>query len=96
MYKLGRFVGWLVNLALHTYVIYDAYKNIHAGNSAIIDLIAFVILLSSREIVRQVSWSYRALEFLAATEIEKKEERDRLLKSKKIVNNIFNDITKDL
>jgi len=96
MYTLGRIVGSLVNLALHTYVIYDAYKNVHAGNSAIVDLIAFVILLSSKEIIRQVSWSYKALEFLAAHEIEKKEERDRLLKNKKVVNNIFNDITKDL
>ena len=96
MYTLGRVLGSLINLALHAYVIYDAYKNINAGNSAIIDLIAFVVLLSSKEIVRQVSWSYRALEFLAANEIEKKEERDRLLKSKKVVNNIFNDITKDL
>jgi len=96
MYTVGRIVGSLFNLALHTYVIYDAYKNVSAGNSAILDLIAFVILLSSKEIIRQVSWSYRALEFLAASEIEKKEERDKLLKNKKIVNNIFNDITKDL
>lgn len=93
MYILGRVVGFLVNLALHTYVIYDAYNNIKAGNSAILDLIAFVVLVNFKELVRQASWSYRALEFLAATEIEKAEKAAAKSKS---VNRIFNDITKDL
>jgi len=93
MYKLGRIVGSLINLALHAYVFYDAYNNFKAGESLILDLIAFVILIDLKEVVRQTNWCYRALEFLAVNEIEKSEKAAAKNKS---VARIFNDITKDL
>lgn len=93
MYLLGRIVGTILNLALHTYIIFDAYTNFKAGDSLILDLIAFVLLVNSKEILTQLAWSYRALEFLSLNEIEKNEKAAAKSKS---VNRIFNDITKDL
>jgi hypothetical protein len=42
-YKLGFFLGRLLNLAVLVYLGYDAYVNISNGDSAVFDIIALLI-----------------------------------------------------
>jgi len=93
MYNLGKFVGSLVNLALYAGIIYDGVLNFRNGNSFVLNIIAFIFLVSVKEINRALFVNASATEFIAYHLME---QSQKAANKKDAINNIFNNITKDL
>lgn len=93
MYKLGKFIGWLVNLALHVGIIYDGVWNFRHGHSFVLNIIAYVFVISVKEIIKALSFNAGATEYIAWHLTQQSEKANN---KKDAINNIFNNITKDL
>jgi len=93
MYKLGKFFGWLVNLALHVGIIYDGVRNFQNGNSFVLNIIAYVFVVSVKQIIKALSFNAGATEYIAWHLTQQSEKANN---KKDSINNIFNNITKDL
>jgi hypothetical protein len=93
MYNLGKFFGSLVNLALYAGIIYDGVSNFRNEKSFVLNIIAFILLVSIKEIVRALFISASATEFIAFHLLEQSQKSTN---KKDAINNIFNNITKDL
>lgn len=89
MYKLGLYVGYTINVIFYVALGYDIFNNISNERSFAIDLIAIFILFASRQLIFQATRIYDALEFIALSSMDKKE-------SNPSVDQIFNDLTKDI
>ena len=89
MYRLGLYVGYIINLVFYVALGYDIFSNVSNDRSFAIDLIAIFILFMSRQLIFQATRIYEALEFIALSTIDKKD-------SSPSVDQIFNDLTKDI
>lgn len=89
MYRLGLYFGYTINLVFYVALGYDIFNNVSNNRSYAIDLVAIFILFMSRQLLLQATRIYDALEFIALSTIDKKD-------SSPSVDQIFNDLTKDI
>jgi len=92
MYNLGKFVGTLINLSLYAGIVYDGILNYRSGNSFVLNIIAFIFFVAVKDIVKALNVNANATEFIALYFLERNERESK----KDKINNIFNNITKDL
>jgi hypothetical protein len=92
MYKLGKLIGSLVNLSLYVGIIYDGIWNFRHHNSFVLDIFAFIFFVGLKDVVKSLSVTATATEFIAWYFVQQNEKDSK----KEKLNNIFHNITKDL
>lgn len=89
MFKLGRFVGTLINWSFYGVFFYDGYRNIQDSKSIALDVIGIVLLLLAREVTNRIGAVYYGVEYIALKLNEESQKNNS-------VDTVFNDLTKDL
>jgi hypothetical protein len=92
-YKIGRVFGSLINISFYVLLGFDAYNNIANHRSFGIDVVGIVFLILSKELTRRLFLLYQASEFIALTLVEATTPQHS---AKEQIDDIFNDLTKDL
>lgn len=89
-YKLGSLIGRLINLSFYGFFIFDGYVNARDDKSIALDVLGIVILLFLQGINTRIQGIFNGMEYLVFDTYEKGQKKESS------VDNIFNDLTKDL
>jgi len=92
-YKIGRVFGSLINISFYVLFGLDAYRNVTEHRSFGVDVLGVILLILSKELTRRLFLLYQALEFVALTLVDVTTPKPSVEEQ---VDNIFNDLTKDL
>jgi hypothetical protein len=89
-YKFGALIGRLINLSFYGFFLYDGYRNITDSKSAALDVLGFAVLLFLQAMNTRIQGIYNGVEYIVYDLYEKGQKQESS------VDNIFNDLTKDL
>jgi hypothetical protein len=92
-YKIGKVLGSLINISFYVLFGFDAYRNVVNHRSFGIDVLGVIVLILSKELTRRLFLLYQASEFIALTLVDATNSQPS---AKEQIDDIFNDLTKDL
>jgi hypothetical protein len=89
-YKFGALFGRLINLSFYGFFLYDGYTGIRDNKNIALDVLGIVVLLFLQGMNTRIQVIFNGIEFLVFDTYEKNQKKENE------VDNIFNDLTKDL
>jgi riboflavin transporter FmnP len=89
MYKLGFYVGKVINFFVYGLFIFDGYNNVKDHKSFAIDIIGIIFVSFAKDVVAKLFHLYQASEFIAMQLAQEQIRQNQ-------IDEAFENITKDL